>query len=80
MLGTQIKMKIVISGLDSELRSMDTPRIRRVQVSDMCRVRHDTDTCNYTALCDFFKLLDVSACPCPCFIDSEYHFELFFVP
>jgi len=28
-------------------------------VSDMCRVRHrhDTNTCNYTELCDFFQII-----------------------
>jgi len=32
-----------------------------------CRtcVVSDTDTCNYTELCNFFKLLAVSACQCP---------------
>ena len=30
------------------------------------RHRHDTNTCNYTKLCDFFKLLAVSACQCSC--------------
>jgi hypothetical protein len=34
------------------LRSKDTPRIRCVPVSDMCRVRHrhDTNTYNYIEL------------------------------
>ena len=33
-------------------------------------VMSDTDTYNYTELCDFFKLLAVSVCQCPypCFI------------
>jgi len=32
-----------------------------------CRthVVSDIDNCNYTELCDFFKLLVVSACQCP---------------
>ena len=30
------------------------------------RVESDTDTCNYTGLCDIFKLIAVSACECPC--------------
>jgi len=30
------------------------------------RVVSDTDTCNYTELCNFFKLLVVLACRCPC--------------
>jgi len=32
-----------------------------------CRTRvvSDTDTCNYTELCDFYKLFVVSACRCP---------------
>jgi len=46
------------------LWSTDTPRIRDVPVSDTCCVRQqqDTDTYNYTKLCDFLKLLAVSAC------------------
>jgi hypothetical protein len=44
--------------------------VRCVPMSDTCRVRHrhDTDTYNYTELCDFLKLLAVSACRCPCCI------------
>jgi len=49
---------------DRKLWSTDTPRIRRVPMSDTCRVRQDTDTCNYTEICDFFKLLAASACQC----------------
>jgi len=52
------------------LWSTDTPRIRRVPVSDMCRVRHryDTDTYNYTKLCDFLKKLAVLGCRCLCHV------------
>ena len=41
---------------------MDTPRIRRVSVSNT----DTTPTHNYTELCDFLKLLVVSVCQCPC--------------
>ena len=47
------------------LRSKDTPWIRCDTVSDTCRVQHDTNT---TELCDFFKLLAMLVCPCPCLI------------
>jgi len=30
--------------------------------------QHDTDTNNYTELCDFLKLLAVSACQCLCHV------------
>jgi len=43
------------------LESTNTPRIKYVPASDMCRIRHRH--C-YTELCDFLKLLAVPACPC----------------
>jgi len=60
------------------LWSTDTPQIRRVPVSDTCRVwhRHDTDTYSYIEFCDFLKLLAVSACPvsvCISVFHSSYH-------
>ncbi|AES78635.1 hypothetical protein MTR_7g037360 [Medicago truncatula] len=59
--------------------STDTLRIRRVPVSDTCCVRHDNDTCNYTELCNFFKLLAVSAYQCPCRVRCPSPYPCFIV-
>ena len=44
--------------------------LRKEFKSYEAQTRHvsDTDTYNYTELCDFFKLLAVSECQCPCHV------------
>jgi len=39
----------------------------------LIRAVSDADTCNYTELCNFLKLLAVSACQCLCPIQSVLH-------
>ena len=65
-----------------KLWSTNTLWIGRVLVSDTCRVRQrqDTDTCNYIELCDFFKLLVVSVCQCPCRVQCPRPYPCFIVP
>jgi hypothetical protein len=43
-------------------------------VSDTCHIRrrHDTDAYNYIELCDFLKLLALSACQCLCHLVSVF--------
>ena len=63
---TKEKVHNTING--KKLISTNTLWIRCVPTSDTCRVwyQHDTDTYNYTELYDFFNLLTVSVCQCPC--------------
>jgi len=65
-IGSPVTRITLMSNLDHEgvcyvLRRTDTLQIRRVPESDMWYVRHDTDTHNYTKLCDFLKLLAVTS-------------------
>jgi len=59
-------VKLYIFYFPKMLWSTDIVWISCVTVSDKCRRWHDTDNYNYTELCDFIKLLMVSACHCTC--------------
>jgi hypothetical protein len=63
------KWCVVVLDMYSILWSTDTPRIRRVPVSDTGH-RYDTDTYNYIELCYFLKNLAVSEYRCPCRVVS----------